>query len=67
MDKKALNDLHGYIRTYTLDMEYGSILLALIPSEVHFYVVLIDIHRGFVTIWDPDYMLSLCQHTPCFG
>ena len=63
VNRNSLNDLYHYIRNKCEYMEAGSILTALIFSEQHFYVLLVDIHNKSATIWDPDNMRKLNPDT----
>ena len=67
VNDETLNDLRYYIEHRCSRFGHGAILVSMVKSECHFYVLLLDLHNRAATIWDPDHMTSFQPDTPYYS
>ena len=67
VNDETLNDIRYYIDHRCSEFGRGAILVSMVKSKRHFYVLLLDLWNQAATIWDPDHMTSFQSDTPYYS
>ena len=67
MNDETFNDLRYYIEHRCSEFGHGAIVVSMVKSEGHFYVLLLDLRNQAATILDPGHMTSFQPDRPYYS